>query len=538
MRIPEKRISLAVVAIVLVAGCGQLEPPEADGQPTANAGNASPNILFIMVDDMGLTDLGSFGGEIPTPNLDTLAIEGVRLTNFHVGPICMVTRAMLMSGLSNREAGVTAHNDPLRSDVASLPERLRALGYHTYMAGKWNLGLSREQSPAARGFESSFALMPPADNHLGHSNFADDFGAYLENGAPTSLPEAWYSSQLFTDKLISYIETNSGDGTPWFGYLALTAPHWPLQAQEDWIDRHAGRYDAGYDVVREARVRRARELGVLPHELSLEGYVGRAPRWEDLDASKRAGLARAMEIYATMTENMDMHIGRLLDYLRESGQFDNTVIVFTSDNGASGSDSTFAPRTMPRTDTNNSFANMGREWSYTAYGRGWAEAAMAPYRDVKGALHSGGTIAATFVHHSSVARQGGIEDTYLTVMDLLPTFVDIASGSAAGSRFEGRDVQVVRGRSFWPLVIGEAFGERSEAVPWMTVDHRRALVRWPWKVVTSQAQGPRPDGPLQWSLFDLESDPGERHDLSAEHPDLKAELIASWEDYGRHLESL
>ena len=523
--IPERIIS-ALVVLAWLSGCQPTESPPADSRP---------NILLILADDLGLTDVGFFGGEIPTPNLDALAFEGVRLTNFHVAPSCMQTRAMLMSGMTNHEAGVAVHNDPLRPDVATLPERLRAAGYHTYMAGKWNLGIEASQGPAARGFELSFALLPPGDNHLGASLFSEDTVAYRENGQPTTLPPGWFSSRLYTDKLIEYIDTNAGDGVPWFGYLAFTAPHWPLQAPEDWIDRHAGRYDDGYDVLREARFETAAELGVLPQGLTLEGYRGDAPPWESLGEDDRKALARAMEIYAAMTENMDLNVGRVIDFLDASGQLDNTVILFTSDNGASGSDSSFVPSTIPRTDTDNSLANMGREGSFTAYGRGWAEAATAPYRDVKGSLHSGGTLAATFVHHGAILNKGGMDGTYLTIMDVLPTLVEIAGGDAIGDSFEGRGVLPVRGTSFWGSLTADATGispgPEPRATPWMTSPHRGAVVRWPWKVISDQRAAP--DAPLQWSLFNLEEDAGERHDLSATQSEVQSELVTIWEDYSR-----
>ena len=375
--------------VLVLWGCQQSDAPRTAEDASSLASASRPNILFILADDLGLTDVGFFGGEIPTPNLDELAFAGLRFTNFHVAPSCVETRAMLMSGMTNREAGIIKHNDPLRVDLATLPERLQAAGYHTYMAGKWNLGIRPEEGPAVRGFESSFALMPPADNHLGHSLFPEDVVAYRENAEPIRLPEDWFSSQLYTDKLIEYIDANAGDGTPWFGFLAFTAPHWPLQAPEDWIDRHEGSYDKGYDVVRDDRARKGMELGIFPEALSAEGYSGQAPPWSELDAEHQHASSRAMEIYAAMTENMDMHIGRVVEYLRESGQFNNTVIVFTSDNGASGADSSFVSTVIPRTDTDNSLVNMGREWSFTAYGRGWGEAATAPYRDVKGSLHAG-----------------------------------------------------------------------------------------------------------------------------------------------------
>lgn len=506
---------------VFVCGVGLAQEPD-----------ERPNILFVMADDLGYTDIGAFGGEISTPNLDKIAFEGLRLTNFHAAPYCAPTRASLMTGTTARESGVSRHNDPLKPDVATLPERLLAAGYHTYISGKWNLGVTPEHGAMARGFEQSYVLGPPLDNHLGHSNYPDygsEFapaGAYLENGERVELPDDWYSSDLFTDKLIEYIDVNAGDGVPWFGYLALTAPHWPLQASEDWIDRYAGQYDDGYDEFRVARFARAMGLGVLPEGLTLDGYAGEAPAWADLSEAERKKLARAMEIYAAMVENIDWNFGRLIAYLEESGELDNTVVMFTSDNGASGRDDTFDPPEMPRTDNDNSLANMGRQWSYTAYDRGWAEAATAPFRDVKTSAYAGGTLVPTFIHHQGVTNNGGVDDTYLTIMDLLPTFLAIASEPAPTDSFMGRMVEPVRGRSFWEMVRGGS-APAPVVTPWMTTDSKRAVVDWPWKIVAM----PLPQGPRPWDLFNLEDDPGERRDVSDQFPEIKQRLMKHWEDY-------
>lgn len=537
MRSRISRFAGAVFVLSVLAGCQGESPPDVEDVPAAPVEDGRPNILFILADDLGFTDLGAFGGEISTPNLDELAFEGVRLTNFHSAPYCAATRASLMSGTTSREAGVIIHNEPLRPDVATMPERLGAAGYHTYISGKWNLGITLEESAHARGFERSFALGPPVDNHLAHSNFppVSEFapdGAYLENGVSFTLPDEWFSTDLFTDKLIEQISADLGGGAPWFGYLALTAPHWPLQAPEDWIDRYAGRYDEGYDAFREARVARAIELGVLPAGLTLEGFQGRAPAWNNLGEEQQAKLARAMEIYAAMVENIDWNIGRLVAFLEEVGELDDTVIIFSSDNGAAGSDDTFVPPEMPRTDNDNSLANMGRQWSFTAYDIGWAEAATAPLREVKTSMYAGGTQVSTFVRHADVADQGGFERTYLTVMDLLPTFLHIAEAPPPAEEFQGRQVLPVRGRSFWDLLRS---GEPPETrpTPWITThDRRAALVLWPWKIVTRATGGNDQDeSPLEWDLFNLEDDPGERRDVSDLHPDIKSELVAHWAEY-------
>ena len=459
-----RRVALCA-ALVALSGCQQSDSPP----PTENAASLSPdsrpNILFILADDLGFTDVGFFGGEIPTPNLDQLALGGLRFTNFHVCTILSADSRYVDVG--HDEPGGRRH--PAQRSAAhgsrDIAGTASATGYHTYMAGKWNLGIKADEAPDVRGFDASFALMPPGDNHLGHSNFPDDVVAYRENGAPATLPDNWFSSELYTNKLIEYIEANADDGAPWFGYLALTAPHWPLQVPNDWIDRHAGHYDDGYDALRAARMRKAKELGIYPEALSTDGYAGRAPLWADLDDDERAEYSRAMEIYAAMTENMDMHIGRLVEYLRESGEFGNTVIVFASDNGPDGNDSSFVPTSIPRTDTDNSLANMGRAGSFTLYGRGWSEAATAPYRDVKGSLHSGGTLAASFVYHPSVRKQRWAQRYLRDNHGLLPTFLEIAAEPTPSGDFQGREVLPVRGESFWGLVSGAVTPFATKAMP-------------------------------------------------------------------------
>ena len=526
------RYCATLFVLALLLGC--------EAERAEEAVDAQPNILLILADDLGLTDVGYFGGEIPTPNLDALAYEGLRFTNFHTAPACAPTRSMLMSGVSSREAGMVGIKSPLAADVATLPERLQAAGYHTYMAGKWDLGGGVDQGPKARGFESSYVLIPGGDNHLGSSIYPDSERAYRENDVVVSLPEGdWYSSALFADKLIEYIDANKADGQPWFGYLAFTAPHTPIQVPRDWMDRHAGAYDDGYDVIRKARIARANELGVLPDGLTAEGFRGEATAWSDLPVEEQREFSRAMELYAAMVENMDLHIGRLIEYLRGSGQFENTVIFFSSDNGAAWEVSRPTKPQFPHAQFDLSYDKMGLEGSYTAYGRGWGEAATAPYRGVKGSLHSGGTLASAFVHHASIARPGELEETYLSVMDVLPTFVEIAGDRVSGADFQGRTVLGVLGKSFWGLVTGEdpSSGISDRVVPsWSHQDRRRSMVRWPWKVITDQSGSPLDrsvdtDEPLEWMLFNLEQDPGERTDLAAEYPDLKNELIALWESH-------
>jgi arylsulfatase A-like enzyme len=317
-----------------------------------------PNILVIVTDDLGWSDLGAFGGEVDTPNLDRLALSGVRFTGFHTAPTCSPTRSMLLSGVDNHEAGLgtmaemqlptqkakPGYEGYLNDRVASIPELLGAGGYYTVMAGKWHLGLTDERSPAARGFDRSFALLQGLGNHFG----ADQDGAwragdlaadYREDGKLTRLPDGAYSSDYFADKLIAYLGAPRPAGKanqPFFAYLAFSAPHWPLQAPRDLIAKYKGRYDAGPEALREQRLARQKALGLVPRDAKPFALTGVTP-WASLTAEERAIQARKMEVYAAMVDRVDQDVGRVLDSLEKSGQLDNTLILFTSDNGPEGS---------------------------------------------------------------------------------------------------------------------------------------------------------------------------------------------------------
>ena len=311
------RLSLLwpITAACLLSACAQESPPTAP-MPLESNETSRPNLVVIVADDMGYTDIGAYGSEIRTPNLDGLAERSIRFTNFHALPTCAPTRAMLLSGTDHHTAGLGAMFGPrvlsgigdregyeryLHERVATLPEILADAGYHTYMAGKWHLGARQGQWPTDRGFEKAFSLLPGSGDH-----FTAGAGEYAENGVLLdSLPENFYSTRTHTDKLIEYIDSNHGDGQPFFVFAAYTSPHWPLQAPDDFVDRYAGAYDEGYDVLRERRLTRAQELGVLPDLDIGDDFQRTGASWNELDADAQRHYARRMEIYAAMVENLD-----------------------------------------------------------------------------------------------------------------------------------------------------------------------------------------------------------------------------------------
>ena len=502
-----------------------------------------PNILLIIVDDVGFSDLGAYGGEIRTPNLDQLARSGLQLTNFHSAATCGPTRAMLMTGLHPHEVGLGSfgtrlagapelHGLPgylgrLEESVTMVTELIDAAGYDTYMAGKWHLG-GGANDPGVRGFDRSFALMDG-----GASHYADATGVYLgvatytQDGEPVEeLPPEFFSSRFYTDTLIDYLQNNRDSDNPFFAYLSFTAPHWPLHAPDEWLARTRGRYDAGWDEIRAQRLARQRELGLISAEHT--PYESPSiPSWDELsDLAKRVE-ARRMEVYAAMIENLDYHVGRVLEQLEALGERDDTVILFLSDNGPEAEELVEGDRLywIPAT-FDNRYENMGRPGSHIMLGRGWAQASATPLRMYKRYTTEGGLRVPAFVHHGSFARQGERNGELITPMDLAPTLLALAGIDPADHPI-GREM---RGQSLLPYLVGDSpqiiEGERS--MGWEMYSHR-ALHNGDWKITWVWT----PAGEAAWQLYDLSTDPGETTDLAQRHPERLRMMIEQWDSYAR-----
>ena len=536
-----------VLACVL-PGCQQAESPlppaSQDAFPQVQD---PPNILLIVADDVGFTDLGSFGSEIATPNLDRLAHAGLRLTNLHAGASCQHTRMMLMSGASSAAVleprpslPTGTRGNTFSLSYANIAELLKDAGYATYMAGKWDLGALEGYTPAARGFDRSFALLGASGSYFGRYFLGVRFGYEDEGRAitPEDLPGDFYATRFYTDRILQYIQSSQA-GTPWFAYLPYTAAHWPLQLPDDWLDRYAGRYDMGYDVLREERFARASEAGVFPAAARLEDFQPVSELWSALSPEEQRRYSRAQEIYAGVVEYMDMSVGRIVDYLEDSGQLENTVIVFMNDHGASAHEhgvntgrAVRSPGPGPTEDNDNSLENFGRPNSFIDHGRGFGEAATAPFRFQKGILTEGGLLAAAFVYYPAAVPGGGTSDAFLTVMDILPTFLEIAGTEHPGAGpFRDRRINAIVGRSAWPLFSGEstAVHPPTKIAGWTQGNAGAgALIRGNYKIINQPPPGGGM-GTVPWRLYDIAADPGEHHDLAAEHPELVAEMVAEWE---------
>ena len=532
------RSALWVASLAVLAGCQQDEPQ------SGLAAGSRPNILLIVADDLGYQDLSLFGGEIPTPNIDALAASGVVLSNFYASVACQPSRAMLMSGADHHIAGVggsqgrliegnPAYQNRLTERVASIAERMSELDYHTYMAGKWHLGSQAGQTPADRGFERSFVLLQPGAFHFDMIAYGPDAPAtYQDDGVELeSLPEGFYSTIAYTDRMIGYIDEASASDQPFFGYLAYTAPHWPIQALDEDMARVRGRYDEGYDVIRERRFRRLQDLGYIPADAAAPRTAAALMPWSELMPERQREETAVMEAYAAMVERLDMEIGRVIRHLDEIGELDNTLVVFMSDNGAEGTanDGPFLSDYRARFD--NSVANIGRRNSYRLIGLGWGEAGASADFLTKGSLAQGGIHVPAIVSAPALGLRPGRSDVLVAAHDLAPTFVELAGGTNE-TIVDGREVLPMTGRSFAALLCGETEAtRRPDETLAFAYGGQRAVFRGDWKALWIAP----PNGVGGWQLFNLAEDPGETTDLAADHPEVMTELAAAWE---RHAEEV
>nr|WP_297402970.1 arylsulfatase [uncultured Marinobacter sp.] len=507
-----------------------------------SANNAEkPNFLLIMADDLGYSDIGAYGGEIETPTLDALADSGIRMTNFHTAPTCSPTRSMLLSGTDNHQAGIGNMAELLTAEqkgkpgyegylndlVATLPEVLRDNGYSTSIAGKWHLGRTEELSPAERGFDHSWVLVQGGASHFDDGRAiigVDPMAIYRENGKKVGVPDGFYSSDFYADKAIEYIKA-SGD-KPFFTFLSFTAPHWPLQAPDPYIKKYEGRYDKGYDAIRQQRMDRMKEMGLIGHELSANVPFDELPTWDELTKEQQKIEARKMEVYAAMVDSMDDNIERVMDHLRKTGELENTVVMFMSDNGADGN----SPEVLPRNEQwiasefNNSFENIGRPDSYIWYGPQWGQVSAAPFPMWKGFPSEGGLRVPAIIDLPGNVDKGRINHEFFHVMDIMPTFLELAGIEKPTSPYNGREIFEIQGLSMLPGLEGNA--PENRVVGWELYG-RSAVRKGNWKIRLLEA----PYGPGQWQLFNLAEDPTETTDLAQEKPGKLKELVAEWDQY-------
>jgi arylsulfatase len=535
--------ALLLVTAVL-SGCAK-----GGGNATAIAETQRPNVLFILADDLGYADLGVFGSEIPTPHLDALAKSGMLLTNFYSSMTCSPTRAMVMSGMDHHLAGMGVMGAPTREDqkgkpgyegylnfrIASLADLMTDAGYNTYMVGKWHLGDEAATSPRGRGFRRVFASFDGAA-HLGGWDWRGPQPAkYWDDDKVVNVGDDWYTTRDYTKKMLGYIEQDRADGKPFFAYMAYTAPHWPLQAPKESIAKFKGRYDDGYEALYARRFARQKQLGLVPQDAKPIDDARFNPRWSTLTAEQKQIESRRMEIYAAMVSDLDIYVGEVVAYLKKTGQFDNTFIMFASDNGAeAGRRDLQAPiRDHIGKAYDHSLENLGSATSYVMYGPNWASASGTPFFRHKFTAFEGGVHVPAFVHHPRKVASGTRSNAYGSVMDLLPTFLAVAGAQHPGATYKGKPVLQPQGKSLLPVLHGQAKGvHAADALHGWELFGYRSVRQGDWKLVWDQAL---PAAQRRWQLFNIASDIQEQHDVSAANPDAFAALQKGWTEYATRI---
>ena len=493
-----------------------------------------PNILLIMVDDMGYSDLGCYGGEIRTPTLDALAADGVRLARFYNCAQCCPSRASLMSGLYPHQAGVGDMNEQgaankfwasigsaaylgfKKEGVVTLPESLREAGYQTFMCGKWHLGQDESCWPGQRGFDRHFALIGGAcEQFTGYRSWQKKgpITKFVHNGKQVEkLPPDFYTTDTFTDHTLRFIE-ESDNARPWFGYLAYTAPHWPLQAHESDVAKYAETYRAGPDALRQRRFERLKEIGLIPDSAKLPQLDPTVTEEAKHAKSERNELW--MRNYAAMIDRVDQNLARIVEALRKRGQFDNTLILFVSDNG---SDEVRGPL--------------------------WGQVCNTPFRKFKVWVHDGGIASPLIAHWPAgipATQRGKIVSGPAHIMDIFPTCL-AAAAAKHPAIFAGHAVQPLEGTSLLPALRGETANLPMDRMLFWERMGNEAVHQGQWKLVRGYGPGEANGGVAnggprtgEWELYDTNTDPGETHDLASEKPDIVRTFSAQHAEWAKRV---
>ena len=484
---------------------------------SATSRPARPNIVLILADDLGFSDLGCYGSEIATPNLDRMAGQGIRFTQFYNAARCCPTRAALMTGRYPHQAGVghmgrdmglPAYQGFLNQSSVTIAEALRTAGYHCLMSGKWHLGETRPHFPIDCGFEHYYGLLGGASSYFclwPNRRMAIDGDLYRPD------PKGFYMTDAITDRAIGYLEDYARLPEPFFLYVAYTAPHAPLHAPPEDIARYRGKYRVGCDERRQRRYRRMVDLDIIDARGALSPRYPRATAWEKVTDPDREDLK--MAVYAAQIDRMDRGIGRILDKLRTLGVEDNTLVMFLSDNGGDAEEiDESKPGSLP-----------GEPDSNLGYGRGWSNVSNTPFRQHKRYVHEGGISTPMIVRWpAGIGRHGVMERAVGHVIDILPTCLEIA-GIPYPKEFEKRSIKPMAGRSLLPLLQGQP----REEPPCLYWEHEgnRAIRCGPWKLVAINDR--------KWELYDMETDRTELHDLAELQPDRVKDLRSRYEDFAR-----
>lgn len=512
------------------------------------AGNKlRPNIVLLLADDWGFSDVGAFGGEIATPNLDDLARRGVRFSNFHVAASCSPTRAMLLTGVDNHRNGIGNMRETipqahlgrpgylgvLDTNVVSVASLLKDSGYRTYVAGKWHVGTEAHNLPPARGFDRSIVQGDSgSDNWETGKRYLDlaDKVNWFEDGKPAVMPTDYYSSKYFVDKAIEYIASGAKENKPFFAYVAFQANHIPLQAPKEFVDKYKGRYDQGWTALRQARRDKAIALGLIPRDTAMVSMRSTGD-WDALSAKDKQYQARRMEVYAAMADAMDFHVGRLVAHLKQTGEYDNTVFVFMSDNGAEASDpyAVLTGRLWLDWQYRRDLDQLGAKGAYSIIGPSWASAAASPLSTYKFYSGEGGIRVPLIISGAAGMQKNQIHQSLAHVNDIAPTLLELADVARPRS-YQGRAVEPMLGASLLPVLRGQA---QSVHAPDKAIGYElsgnQAVFKGDLKLIKNIA----PVGDGLWHLYDIRNDPGETRDLQSLLPDSFRDMQADYAAYAK-----
>ncbi len=491
----------------------------------AAAADGRPNIVVILVDDMGYSDLGCYGGEVQTPHLDALAEGGLRFTQFYNTGRCCPTRASLLTGLHPHQAGVgwmtespgnpgsadfgqDSYRGVLSPDTPTAAEALGDAGYRTMMAGKWHLGMNDRSSwPTARGFDRFYGLLAGATNFF--QPLAERGRGITLDDEAVDTPGDYYFTDAITDYAIRFLDEAEriDDDQPFFLYIAHTAPHWPIQAPKEDVDKYRQRYTDGWEPIRAERYARMKRMGLVEAGWPLTPLDG--PKWDTLEPAKQAEMALRMAIYAAMIDRMDQNVGRVLGALKRLGERDNTLIVFLNDNGACAEGGPLGGGPADQLETKRGY--------FLTYGRMWANASNTPYREYKHWVHEGGIATPCIVNWPAgipEADRGALRDQPSYLPDLMPTMLDLAQA-------EGRPA--AEGVSLVPAIVRNA--PAPERAMYWEHEGNAAVRLGDWKLVRRHAGG------AEWELYNLAEDRTEMNNLVDAQPQRAAELIGLWDNW-------
>jgi arylsulfatase len=499
-----------------------------------------PNILLIVADDMGWSDAGAYGGEIFTPNINRLASQGYQFLNFHVGSMCAPTRSMLMTGVDNHVVGMgnmieliadnqrgkPGYEGRLNGRAVTIAALLHDAGSHTYMAGKWHLGYTRESLPASQGFEHSFVLAEGGADNYEKKSYSPKYPTpphFFDGLSEVDLPADFYSSRFYTDEMIAWIDANSADEKPFFGYLAYQAVHMPLQVPEQYTNRYLSTYRAGWSKIKGVRYERQVELGIVPAGLTLT-TPSIIPDWDTLPEDERRMDAKRMAVYAGMLEYMDMSIGRVLEHLKRKGMLDNTIIIFMSDNGGEAHELMDHFPDYYAKNFNLTYEHLGNKGSFVEYGPAWANVSMTPFSSFKSSASEGGVRAPFIISYPKAILIGQRTEAFASVLDVVPTLLQFAGVKPSPTSVP------LSGRTMTSLLLGES--QRvypSDVSISQELSGGAAVYQGDYKLLRNIP----PYGDRKWHLYDLRTDPTESRDLAGSQPERVKEMVQDYEEYVR-----